>query len=245
MSPVTYSTHFVPEIVYPESDGVPFGDSEFQLCPLIYAIAALKSHFRARHDVYVCGDMFLYYEEGKPSSVVAPDVFVVIGAENHKRNSYFLWKEPKAPDFILEITSKGTKATDQGSKFGLYQYLGVAEYFCFDPTFDYLHPPLKGFRLEDGEYKAIKPTKETPAHIILESVSLGLSLQLLDGDFRFLDSATGRVIETYDEIRSDRDEARIEHAAAVAQLEREQAAREQAEQRIRKLEAKLVALSQK
>jgi hypothetical protein len=45
--------------------------------------------------------------EGNPQAVVAPDVFVVLGAPKHDRPSYRLWQESEAPDFILKITSRG------------------------------------------------------------------------------------------------------------------------------------------
>ena len=47
-------------------------------------------------------DLLIYYREGTRESV-APDVFVVLGAPNRPRHSYLLWKEPKGPDFVLEI----------------------------------------------------------------------------------------------------------------------------------------------
>ena len=84
-------------IYYPDTDGLPVAESDFQLGPLIYVIDALRAHFQKRDDVYVAGDLFLYYEEGNLSAVVAPDVFVVLGAANHPRASYMLWREPKAP----------------------------------------------------------------------------------------------------------------------------------------------------
>ena len=73
---------------YPCSDGQPMAESGFQLIPALYAITALRTHFRDRDRIYVSGDMFVYFKEGDPRSVVAPDVFVVIGAPNHTRMSY-------------------------------------------------------------------------------------------------------------------------------------------------------------
>jgi len=87
--------------------------------------------------------------------VVAPDVFVVFGVSNHKWRSYKLWEEGKAPSFILEITSESTRAVDQGRKRGLYAFLGVQEYFQYDPTSDYLIPPLQGLRLRGEIYEPI------------------------------------------------------------------------------------------
>ena len=69
----------------------------------------MRRHFRDRADVYVGGDMFVYYEEGNPGAVVAPDVFVVMGAAKRAedpRQSYKLWEEPKGPDFVLEVVSR-------------------------------------------------------------------------------------------------------------------------------------------
>ena len=96
---------------YPCSDDQPMAESEFQLVPMLYALNVLRTHFRHREDVYVGGDMFVYYEEGNPGAVVAPDVFVVIGAPKraeHPRDTYKLWEEPKGPDFVLEILSSST-----------------------------------------------------------------------------------------------------------------------------------------
>ena len=136
------------DVEYPCSDGERIAESGHQLRPLFYSIESLRARFRSRKDVYVSGNSFLYYEKGNPTARVAPDVFVVIGADNHLRDTYLLWNEPKGSDFVLENTSRSTRICDQGTKRGLYQYLGVTEYFCFDPTRDYLDPPLCGHRLQ-------------------------------------------------------------------------------------------------
>ena len=93
---------------------------------------------------YVSGNLLIYYQEGNPRASVAPDVFVVLGANSADRCTYLLWEEPKAPDFVLEITSCSTRHEDQVIKRDLYRSLGVREYFLFDPTNDYLKPPLQG-----------------------------------------------------------------------------------------------------
>ena len=82
---------------------------------------------------------------------MAPDVFVVLGANSADRCTYLLWEEPKAPDFVLEVTSCSTRHEDQVIKRDLYRSLGVREYFLFDPTNDYLKPPLQGLELRVTE----------------------------------------------------------------------------------------------
>ena len=69
------------EIEYPSSDGEPLAESYFQLIPLVYAFDALRRRYAYRDDVFVVADMLIYYNEGTMDSV-APDVFVVLGAEN-------------------------------------------------------------------------------------------------------------------------------------------------------------------
>lgn len=62
------------EIEYPSEDGKPMAESDFQLRPLTYAVEALGIYFQDRPNVYVSGDLFVYYEKGNPEAVVAPDV---------------------------------------------------------------------------------------------------------------------------------------------------------------------------
>jgi hypothetical protein len=85
-----------PEIEYPESDGKPMAESPIYLEVMLHLIGALKDHFLGEPDVYVAGNMLLYYERGKRSSV-APDLFVVRGVPNEDRDVYLLWRECKAP----------------------------------------------------------------------------------------------------------------------------------------------------
>ena len=227
--PINYEAGYLPQpIEYPNSDGQPMAESDFQFEPLAYAVEALKRHFQDRADVYVAGNIFFYFEEGRPSKVVAPDVLVIIGAEKRKRHSIKLWEEPKAPDFVLEITSSTTRSKDQGTKKGLYQFLGVTEYFCYDPTGDYLKPPLMGFRLEDGLYVSIPPKVQTESLVIVSSQTLGLDLRAEGREFRFVDPQTGVALRNL--------------AESEYELSESEAARLQAEARIRELESQLAAL---
>ena len=44
---------------------------------------------------------------------------------------------------------------DQGRKRELYRSLGVREYWQYDPTRDYLEPPLQGLELRAGKRVAL------------------------------------------------------------------------------------------
>jgi hypothetical protein len=217
--------------------------------------------------VYVAGNMFIYYEEGNPEAVVAPDVFVVLGTAKHDRASYMLWQEPKGPDFVLEITSRSTRTRDQGPKRGTYAFLGVREYFQYDPTHDYLVPALQGAQLVAGSYQAMLPTTLPDSTLVLHSDVLGLDLRLEEGTLRFYDPITGQKLLSHAEIEGARREAegarreaegarreaeQARHEAEQARREAEQArreadaraareaaARQTAEARIAELEARL------
>ena len=65
------------EVHYPIDDDEPLAESEYQFFPLTYAHAALTGWYENDPTTWVGADMFVYYEEEIPSSVVAPDVFVV------------------------------------------------------------------------------------------------------------------------------------------------------------------------
>lgn len=213
------------QIEYPEEDGKPMAESDPTRDYLIYAVEALDIHFQNRQDVYVSGNLFIYYEQGKPECVVSPDTFVVFGVEKRKRRFYKTWEEgDKKPDFVLEITSKSTRSQDQGAKKGIYAFLGVSEYFQYDPTGDYLRPPLQGLRLREGNYFPIEVTALPDGTQTIWSEVLGLELRSLPGgELRFYNP------ETRELLRSHREEAQ---------------ARQAAETRIAELEARLRSLEQ-
>ena len=52
------------KVEYPSSDGRPVAESDHQFIPLTYAANRLREHFREREDVYVAGNLLIYYEEG-------------------------------------------------------------------------------------------------------------------------------------------------------------------------------------
>jgi hypothetical protein len=183
--------------------------------------------------------MFLYYEEGNPKAAVAPDVFVVLGAPKGDRHSYMLWKEPKAPDFVLEITSKSTRSEDQGVKRGVYAFLGVREYWQYDPTGDYLKPPLKGLRLVGENYEPLPAGIAEGGELSIHSEVLELDIRLEKGGLRFYDPATGRKLLSYQEIEQARQQAEQARQEAEQRLQQEAAARQALEARLAELETQL------
>ncbi|MFN7974191.1 MAG: Uma2 family endonuclease [Acidobacteriota bacterium] len=249
----------VPAVVdYPDSDGSPLGESDDHIDELLSARLALKDHFRHRADVYVASNLLLYYEEGNPQAQVAPDVFVAFGVPKHRRRTYKVWAEGRAPRCVIELTSKSTHLVDFGNKKGLYAMLGVSEYFLFDPLSEYLWPPLQGYRLQRGDYLHMKPGPGG----VLESKTLGLRLAPRNGHLCFIDRRTGRMLATPEEgfdglrraekeaVRAEKEASRAEKEAAraekeAARAEKEAGRRRQVELRVEELERELARIRKK
>ena len=209
---------------YPSGDGKPMAENDAQLAAMLYAIGALRVYYQDRNDVYVSGDLLMYYEKGDPKVSVAPDVFVVFGIEDRVRRHYLVWEEGKGPDFVLEVASRSTWREDLGPKRKVYARLGVKEYWLYDPTGEYLTPELQGIRLAGSAYVRQLAVRSPDGAPMLHSETLGLELRVKDGEMRFRDPATGEILLSH----SEQDAARRE---AESRAEREAAERREAESR--------------
>ena len=243
-------------VEYPSSDGRPVGETDLHYDRLTDVAAMLKHRYGHRTDVYVGANLLVYDTEGNWRRHLSPDVFVVFGVPNHRRDVFKLWEE-RPPAFILEITSKSTRGEDERTKRRRYAQWGVAEYFLYDPRAEYLDPPLRGLELGGRGYRRM-PERTLPngarGHF---SEALGLWLWLRDGELRLHDPATGADLLTPAEradaatvraeteaahakmeaARADTEAARAETEAARAETEAR--ARARAEARVRELEARL------
>ena len=221
-------------IEYPEEDGEPLAETDYQFIPLTYAVVALRARYADREDIYVGGNMLMYYRMNLPEFSVAPDVFMVAGARgNHKRRSWFTWREDAAPAFVMEIASDSTWRHDGADKRAIYAEIGVTEYWRFDPTGECFSPALIGERLIDGVYNPIEVAEDADGILRGHSDALGLDICVLPGlELRLYDPVRGEWLLSYDEERDARQ-------AAEEQALAERDARQAAEERIRQLEALL------
>lgn len=214
----------VDEIQYPESDGKPMAETELHQDWMIRLRDIVRLRYHGQR-VYVAGNLLVYYQQGDPRRSVAPDLFVVLDCDPGRRRTFKIWEEGKTPDMVIEVTSESTRREDEVTKPQVYARMGVPEYFLYDPTSDYLNPPLQGFRLGRGKYKRIQP--DTSGALACER--LGLLLRLEESQLQLYDGSTGRPLPTAVE-------------AAEAGRMAAETARAAAEQRAAELEAELQRL---
>ena len=167
-----------------------------------------------------------------------PDVLVAFGVGSHRRRSYALWCEGKAPDFVMEVASLSTWKRDRDEKPALYEKLGVREYFLYDPVGGRLEPRLQGHVLRHGRYRPLRPERLGNGEQGLHSETLGLWVYLEGPEqaLRWHDPVTGQDLKDYNEACDAREAAEARAADATAAREKEQAARE-AEARAREEKA--------
>ena len=210
-------------IIYPTSDGRPMGETDLHRSIMVETIDSLKLHY-AGQQVYVSGNILLFFQPGNRRRHVSPDVLVVRGLDPHDRENYLLWEEGLPPHVVIEVTSESTRKEDLYDKFEIYRdQIRVPEYFQFDPRGEYLHPALQGYRLTAGRYERIEPVSDR-----LPSRELGLHLERQERRLRLWDPATDAWLPTLQESR----------AAMLANWQQAEAERQQAEAARREMEAK-------
>ncbi|HET9222151.1 MAG TPA: Uma2 family endonuclease [Roseiflexaceae bacterium] len=199
--------------IYPESDGEPVGETDIHRRLMFDLIFALTNWLN-QTIAYVAGNLFIYYEEGNPAAVVAPDVFVIPGVPQADHRVYKSWEnDRKLPAFVIELTSSKTRYEDLGNKRVLYAELGVQEYYVFDPLGDYLDPRLRGYQLIDGELLPLPGPR-------FFSRLLNLELRAVGDTLRFYEMGSDTALPTPAEEREARLAAEAEIERLRAEIER-------------------------
>ena len=216
-----------PTLVYPESDGEPMAETPKHQQVMINCMDVLRSYFRGSPDVYIAGNMLLYYEEGNPRKSVSPDVFMVRGLSKKELRTYKTWEQPPTLDFVLEVASPSTYTRDFNEKMEIYaKILRVKEYCIYDPYHE-IDPYFVGFRLVGEAYEEIPfANGRLPFEV------LGLELGEHDGVLRLYDPAKSAWLFTSEERVGD----------AETRVAQESLARQEAESRAQHAEAELEKL---
>lgn len=179
-----------PTLTLPESDGKPMAETDKHRRVMMSLIQTLEHHFRHAPDVYVSGNLLIYYGTPENRRSVAPDVFVIFGVGKKDRRTYSVWEEGATPELIIEVASLGTYRQDFAAKKTIYaSILGVKEYYIYAPYED-PRLPFVGYRLVNGEYEEMDFGNER-----LQSEVLGLELGEHEGELRFYNPSFGEWVE--------------------------------------------------
>ena len=231
-------------IEYPDSDGEPMAENDFQYTAMAETTSTLRVWFSGRPDVYVASDMLMYYRMNDNQTRVAPDIYVVFGAAgNHKRRNWIIWREGKAPDFVMEIASPSTWERDAEEKREIYANMGVTEYWRFDPTGEHFTPALVGETLVEGQYRGLPLETDGEGRLWSRSTVLGLDIYVLTPDelvegleLRLYDPAGQQWLLTPGETEAARQDAVAAQEAAEGARQGELAARLEAEEALQSSE---------
>ncbi len=223
MTPVVEDLDLQEDIELIESDGEPL-ETEWHVNAMHLLMAVARWHNRKRKDVYVGGNMFIYYKDpqhGK-KKFRGPDFFLVWGVPSMPLRPYWVvWEEGRFPDCIIELLSPKTAKVDRTVKKDTYEKIfKTHEFFLYDPRTQ----GLEGWRLTRAKYQAIRPNSQG----WLWSEELGLWLGTWKGKYeereavwlRFYDTK-GRLVPDFAEAERKRAEAERQRAeAAEAELAR-------------------------
>ena len=233
-------------IEYPSSDGERMAETDLQYISLTDTVSALRVRYHDREDVYIAGDMLIYYRMNRNDVRVAPDVFAIFGASgNHPRDSWLVWREGKSPDFVMEIASQSTWRRDVSEKRDIYAAMGVSEYWRFDPTGRFFTPSLVGERLVDAEYQRLPVSTDEAGILRGYTAIFELDICVLPGlDLRLYDPATDRWLSTHWESEEARRTAEAALQASEDGRQAAEAGRQAAEAEIIRLREELAQLRQ-
>ncbi len=216
----------------PCSDDTPVDNEDQNLLPNLLLL--LLTHlWSARMDWYFGVDMAVYHTTGiSPKVPVVPDGFLSLGVERKKggksRRSYATWEEGHVvPMFTLEMVSH-RPGGEYDEKVELYANLGVLYYLIYNPEFWRRdgHQPFELYKLEDGVYKL-----QIGEPYWMPEIGLGI------GRYQGIVGGLSQEILTWYDARGDRHLSSEEQEQQRTKQER--LAKEQAQERMKRLEALL------
>ena len=219
------------EIDYPEGPPMPEGD--LQTRRRVELLLALR-HWYDRRNVegaWVCCDINVYYREGDPKAVVAPDIAVAFGvnvAAVENKTTYKVWEASAAPCFALEIASPTTVRTDLRVKAGQIRRARGGGVLAARP---HRRPGCwtrryRGERRQAGRWTPIEVLPDGGG-LRARSEALGLDLCWRPPKLRLWDVAAGAWLPDHD----DQAQQAALAAAHAARADEQAAARQAAETR--------------
>ena len=119
----------------------------------------LAIHLGNQDTTLVVADRWIIaHPDADRSRARRPDLLIAFNvdpAAYHASNGYIVSEQGKPPDFVLEVASESTGATDTGAKRQDYAALGISEYWRFDETGQHHGVRLAGDQLVGDRYRPI------------------------------------------------------------------------------------------
>jgi Uma2 family endonuclease len=205
----------------PSEDELPCDDgatqSERHRKQMNVLIESLDDAWRDRDDVYVGGNMAVYFSElqAKKNDFRGPDVFVVLDTVRRERKSWVVWGENgRTPNVVIELLSPSTEDVDRGEKMRIYsKLLHVTHYYLFDP----MSGVLEGFTL-DAVAREYVPTPPDESGDV-PCPALGLRLGVRHGQVMGVEADWLRWIDKTGQIVPLPEESARKLAAQLAQYQ--------------------------
>ena len=152
------------EVDYPTSDGKPMAETQLHAQVMIDLIETLQDRFandpKSMSGAICCS----ITRRAIPASTSLPTCSWSAASPSSLLGSSPGLEEGKAPDLVVEITSKTTRREIEQEAEPLSRRAEGPRAFQFDPTEDYLKPPLQGHRLVAGSTsRSRRSTAGSPA----------------------------------------------------------------------------------
>ena len=130
------TTLTVPDVFYPESDGMPMADNALQFRWM--SLLRWNAEALLRHDRYVLisADHLIYPVRGNATIRIAPDVYIAYGPEKGDRGSYRVWEEGNVfPQVIFEVYSPSNTHAEMQIKREFCVRYGAEEFYIIYPEY--------------------------------------------------------------------------------------------------------------
>ncbi|NEQ41010.1 MAG: Uma2 family endonuclease [Okeania sp. SIO3I5] len=209
-----------PEIIYPESDGLPLADNTIQFRFITTIVGGIAAIYKDNPNVFVAGDLFWYPKEKHPEIRQAPDTMVVFGRPQGDRSSYKQWEEDNIPpQVVFEIASPRNTITElEVTRLEFYSEYGVEEYYVYYPE----SGRLKGW-LRQG--KMMNEIEEMEGWV---SPKIGIRFEKIGKELQIY-RPDGERICTYVEIMEEKKREATARQKAERERDLEATARQKAE----------------
>ena len=130
--------------------------------PIQQALFIIEDRYRGVPRVFIRRDPPIRFDPSDRRRAVVPDIGLAKDVdpepiETFPSSSYTIWEVGKPPDLVIEVASPSTYEKDVHEKPGIYESMGVPEYWMFDYTGGTFYgASLIGRCLVEGAYEGVE-----------------------------------------------------------------------------------------